>query len=136
MTFAILMTFRLIEACESRGFVPCPFGHFFRIAPLDRRTERRIEQSDVVAGGVQVLKEEEHEGEFVQEANAQHDAPEGRMRPDERSIAELNHREEQERSCRCVDASVSSQQRRPGGRDMRGRGSGKTEQGRGRERLV
>jgi hypothetical protein len=101
----------------------------FRIAHLDRHTERRIKQSDVVARGVQVLEEEKHKGELVQEVNPQHDAPEGWMRPDERPVAELNHREEQECGCRRVDAPVGCQRRCRGGGDMSDRGSGKTERG-------
>jgi len=42
-------------------------------------------------GGVQVLEEQKHEGEFIQKISAKNDAPECRVGPDERTITKLNH---------------------------------------------
>jgi len=56
-----------------------------------RAAQIRVEICHHSAGGVQVLEQQEHEGEFIQKVDSKNDAPECRVGPDERSITKLNH---------------------------------------------
>ena len=85
---------------KARGKCAYPDIHRCKLAILGvaslgkRFAQVRIQVGHQYASGPEILEEQEYKCELVEEVNAEYDAPEGWVRADEGTIAELNHRKE------------------------------------------